>query len=100
MPDVIAGRIITDVFRPAFRANNYAGGLNAAVDQLTARIKGENLALPKLEEPGWQEGGGGGEAVFGGLLYGAIGVGQAVASCSWGGFAAAAGLSAGQRSPP
>ncbi len=68
VPDVIAGRIITDVFRPAFRANNYAGGLNAAVDQLTARIKGENLALPKLEEPGWQEGGGGGEAVLGGLL--------------------------------
>jgi uncharacterized protein len=53
VPDVVAGRIISDVLRPAFRANNYAAGLTAAVDQLQARVKGENLPLPKMQEDGW-----------------------------------------------
>ncbi len=53
VPDVVAGRIVTDVLRPAFRANNYAAGLSAAVDQLQARVKGENLPVPKMEEDGW-----------------------------------------------
>lgn len=74
VPDVVAARIVTEVFRPAFRANNYALGLNTGVDQLQARIKGENLALPKLEEDGWQgqaRGGsdpGGLEGLLGGLV--------------------------------
>lgn len=68
VPDVVAGRIISDVFRPAFRANNYAGGLNAAVDQLQARIKGEELPLPKMEEEGWHGGDIEGLDGFGGLL--------------------------------
>ncbi len=46
VPDVIAGRIINEQIKPAFRANDYAGGLNAAVDQLSRRIAGENLAAP------------------------------------------------------
>jgi uncharacterized protein len=77
VPDVVAGRLISEVLRPAFRANNYAGGLNAVVDQLQARIKGENLPLPRMEEEGWQGGanrgaGGSGDmgdlGAFGGLL--------------------------------
>ena len=46
VPDVIAGRIINEQIKPAFKANDYAGGLNAAIDQLSRRIAGENLAAP------------------------------------------------------
>ena len=47
VPDLAARQIIDRAIRPAFRANDYAGGLNAAVDQLIARIRGENLPLPE-----------------------------------------------------
>jgi uncharacterized protein len=60
VPDVVAGKLIAEVLRPAFRANNYAAGLNAVVDQLQARIKGENLPLPRMEEDGWLGGAGAG----------------------------------------
>jgi len=46
IPDLAAKQIIDRVIVPAFRANDYAGGLNAAVDQLVARIRGEALPLP------------------------------------------------------
>jgi uncharacterized protein len=47
IPDVLAGRIINDQIKPAFRANDYAGGLNAAIDQLDKRIAGEALPAPE-----------------------------------------------------
>jgi uncharacterized protein len=46
VPDLAAKRIIDDSIRPAFRAGDYAGGLNLAVDQLSARIRGEKLPAP------------------------------------------------------
>ena len=46
VPDLAARQIIDSAIRPAFRADDYAGGLNAAVDQLVARIKGEHLPEP------------------------------------------------------
>ena len=46
IPDLAARQIIDNAIRPAFRADDYAGGLNAAVDQLMARIKGEALPAP------------------------------------------------------
>jgi uncharacterized protein len=46
VPDLAARQIIDGAIRPAFRANDYAGGLDAAVDQLIARIKGEHLPAP------------------------------------------------------
>ncbi|MDE2611799.1 MAG: TPM domain-containing protein [Burkholderiales bacterium] len=46
VPDLAARQIIDNAIRPAFRADDYAGGLNAAVDQLIARIKGEGLPAP------------------------------------------------------
>ena len=46
VPDLAARQIIDSAIRPAFRADDYAGGLNAAVDQLIARIKGEHLPAP------------------------------------------------------
>ncbi len=74
VPDAAAGRIITDILRPAFRANNYAGGLNAAIDQLQARVKGENLPVPKMEEDGWdiRVGGESPGDIFGGLFGGLV----------------------------
>src|SRR5205814_1089960 len=41
-----ARQIIDRAIRPAFRADDYAGGLNAAVDQLMQRIRGEALPAP------------------------------------------------------
>ena len=46
IPDLAARQIIDNAIRPAFRANDYVGGLNGAVDQLMGRIKGEGLAAP------------------------------------------------------
>lgn len=46
IPDLAAKQIIDRAITPAFRAGDYAGGLNQAVDQLTARVKGESLPLP------------------------------------------------------
>lgn len=46
VPDAAAGRIINEAITPAFRAGDFAGGLNAAVDRLAARIAGENLPGP------------------------------------------------------
>ncbi|MEO5735662.1 MAG: TPM domain-containing protein [Rubrivivax sp.] len=46
VPDLAARRIIDSAITPAFRAGDYAGGLNAAVDGLEARIRGEGLPAP------------------------------------------------------
>lgn len=51
IPDLAAKRIIDAQITPAFRAGDYAGGLNAAVDQLAARIRGEALPLPEGTPP-------------------------------------------------
>ena len=47
IPDLAAKRIISEQISPAFKAGDYAGGLNLAVDRLSARIAGEGLAEPK-----------------------------------------------------
>jgi uncharacterized protein len=46
LPDLAARRIITETLTPAFRAGDYAGGLNAAVDRIDAAIGGEGLPEP------------------------------------------------------
>lgn len=46
IPDLAAKQIIDSALTPHFRQGDFAGGLNAAVDQLMARITGENLPLP------------------------------------------------------
>ncbi len=43
LPDTAAARIIDTTMKPRFRANDYAGGISDAVDQITARLKGEEL---------------------------------------------------------
>lgn len=46
VPDLAAKRIISEVITPAFRAGDFAGGLNAAVDRLDGLIGGEGLPEP------------------------------------------------------
>lgn len=46
IPDLAAYRIIDQAIRPAFKAGDFAGGLNLAVDQLQTLIKGEQLPAP------------------------------------------------------
>ncbi len=46
VPDLLARRIIDSAVTPAFRQGDYAGGINAGVDQILARIRGEDLPLP------------------------------------------------------
>ncbi|MEQ1536585.1 MAG: TPM domain-containing protein, partial [Burkholderiaceae bacterium] len=43
IPDLAAKQIITNTVTPRFKVGDYAGGISAGVDQLTARIKGEEL---------------------------------------------------------
>ena len=47
VPDLAAAQIIDDAMKPRLRDDDFAGGLNAAADQLIARISGE--ALPAVE---------------------------------------------------
>ena len=49
IPDVLAARIIDETMKPLFRAGDFAGGINAAVDQLTGLINGEALPAPQWE---------------------------------------------------
>ena len=46
IPDVLAGRIINEQIKPAFKVDDYAGGLNAAIDRLDKAIGGEALPAP------------------------------------------------------
>ena len=46
IPDLAARQIIDNAITPRFKQNDFAGGLNAAADQIMARITGENLATP------------------------------------------------------
>ena len=46
IPDLMAKRIIDGAVTPAFRTGDYAAGIQAGVDQILARIRGENLPLP------------------------------------------------------
>ena len=51
IPDLAARQIIDRAIVPAFRTDDYAGGLNAGVDQLIARINGESLPAPRAGGP-------------------------------------------------
>jgi uncharacterized protein len=63
VPDLAAKQILDRYVTPAFRASDYAGGLNAAVDALAGRIRGEALPAPpatgaaggRAQGPGWDQ---------------------------------------------
>lgn len=46
VPDMIARSVIADYIGPRFRSGDYAGGLNAGVDALIARIEGREAPIP------------------------------------------------------
>lgn len=46
IPDLTAARIIDQQMAPRFRQGDYAGGITAALDQVAARIAGEQLPAP------------------------------------------------------
>jgi len=48
VPDLAARQIIAETITPAFRRDDYAGGLNAAIDRIAARVKPEGLPAPDV----------------------------------------------------
>jgi uncharacterized protein len=46
LPDITARHILDDTLAPRFRAGDYAGGLEAAIDAIIAATKGEYKATP------------------------------------------------------
>lgn len=46
IPDIKAGQIIDGAMKPRFRTDDYAGGLSAAIDQMSLLIRGEKLPAP------------------------------------------------------
>ena len=49
VPDLAARQIIDRAITPAFKRGDYGAGLNAGVDGLIARIRGENLPAPERQ---------------------------------------------------
>ena len=56
IPDLAAKHIIDQAITPRFRQGDFAGGLDAGLDQIMARIKGEALPAPTARPVG-QRGG-------------------------------------------
>jgi uncharacterized protein len=52
VPDLAARQIIRDHISPRFKTGDFAGGIEAGIDQLIARIKGENLPVPRARDRG------------------------------------------------
>lgn len=46
IPDLMAKRVIEQAIAPRFKEGNFAGGLNAGVEQLMALVRGEALPAP------------------------------------------------------
>jgi uncharacterized protein len=51
VPDALARRIIAEQLAPAFRAGDYAGGVDAGVDALIGLVDGEPLPEPSARQP-------------------------------------------------
>lgn len=65
IPDLAARRIISEQITPAFKAGDFAGGLNLAVDSVSRAIRGEGLPAPAA---------GAGQDGDGGLDWAALGM--------------------------
>jgi uncharacterized protein len=52
VPDLAARKIVAETISPRFRSGDFAGGIDAGVDALIARIKGENLPAPASRDRG------------------------------------------------
>ena len=47
IPDILAARVTREVLKPAFRANDYVGGITRGFDILMAQGRGDPNAMPK-----------------------------------------------------
>ena len=56
IPDLRARQIIDTRITPAFRQGQFAAGIEAAVDNLSALVRGENLPMPTATREGAQPG--------------------------------------------
>lgn len=56
IPDLAARQVIDTAITPRFKQGDYAGGLDAAADQLIALISGENLPAPEQNSSSGNEG--------------------------------------------
>lgn len=72
IPDAIAKRIIAEIITPYFKNNDYAGGINAGVDQIIRLIDGEPLPAPKPQNTSSQNDGSFLFLLFGGLFAGSL----------------------------
>ena len=52
VPDLAARQIIANTITPAFKRGDYAGGIDAGVDALFARLRGEPLPAPTAKGKG------------------------------------------------
>ena len=59
VPDLAARQIIDRLITPAFKRGDYAAGLDAGVDGLIARVRGEGLPAPKPAAGAGRSNGGG-----------------------------------------
>jgi uncharacterized protein len=50
VPDLAARQIVRDTISPRFKAGDFAGGIDAGLDRLIARIKGEELPAPAARQ--------------------------------------------------
>lgn len=58
IPDLAAKQIIDSALTPHFKQGDYAGGIDAGVDQILALIKGEALPAPSARDTGGGSGAG------------------------------------------
>jgi uncharacterized protein len=56
VPDLAARQIVQNVISPRFKQGDFAGGIDAGLDQLMARIKGEHLPAPGADRRGGDSG--------------------------------------------
>ena len=74
IPDLAASQVIENAITPAFRRNDYAGGLSTATDQLIGLIKGEALPPPAVRSVGSGDGSDVGVDLVGPLVFILFGV--------------------------
>jgi uncharacterized protein len=55
IPDLMAKRVIDQAMTPAFKQGDYAGGLDAGVEQLMGLVRGEALPTPATVPPAADE---------------------------------------------
>lgn len=86
IPDLAAKQIIDDAITPRFRSGDYAGGLNAGVDQIIALVSGEKL--PEVSQRPSGSAGMGGDGFnwmdFAIFLFFAVPIGGAIAKSVFG----------------